>query len=101
MTLPQRSHALEATGAASLGFSFCNFGTSISKTSARALEPFWISSTLMQSGGVKRIIVSCVGLARTALSFNFSLSSYTDAGNKFFLLNSTPMNNPLPRTSFT
>lgn len=55
----------------------------------------------MQSGGVKRIIVSCVDLARTPLSFSFSLNSKPDTGDKLSLLSSIPTNNPLPRTSFT
>ena len=53
----------------------------------------------MQSGGVNRTIVSCVGLARTPLSFNFRQISYAETDDKVLLLNSTALNKPLPRTS--
>ena len=46
MTLPQRSQALSETGAVSIGLAFCNFGRSIPRTSAQALEPCLISSSL-------------------------------------------------------
>lgn len=54
---------------------------------------------LMESGGVNRTIVLCVGLARTPLSFIFRQISYAETGNNALLLNSMALNKPLPRTS--
>ena len=53
---------------------------------------------LIESGGVNRMIVSWVGLART-LSFNCRQISYAEIGHGFLLLSSTALNKPLPRTS--
>ena len=48
---------------------------------------------VMTSGGAKRITVSCVSLHSNPSSFSFS--QYGRASS----VNSTPINNPRPRTS--